>query len=88
MKRNSIKKPMSAITNNIYDSFENRICKNCIYYREDCNICDGIGWDDPDIKSNNGKGFGLQIEYIDDQGLEVRLRVDEDFGCNNFKSKK
>jgi len=46
--------------------------------------CDYVEWDDEDYPHNNSEGVGIEAYALDDSGMEVQLRVDDDFGCVKF----
>jgi len=65
---------------------EERVCKNCRYYSQGC--CEYIEYDDEEYPHDNQKGFGIVLIAPDDQGVTVEIRVDKDFGCNQFIERK
>lgn len=65
----------------------NKICKNCKYFKkyEKLTYCDLI-----EVKSlhyNDHNMAEIEVEALDDTGLEVNLIVNENFGCVLFKEK-
>lgn len=60
-------------------------CADCKF--RDGKYCDYVGWDDEDYPYNNSDGFGIEAYALDDSGMDVRLRVDDDFGCVKFVDK-
>ena len=61
-------------------------CKNCKYFNG--KYCDEIGEkDDENYPHNNHKMIGLEIYVSDDSGLDIKVRVSENFGCILYKHK-
>lgn len=70
---------------------DNKICKNCKYrkqYEGDIYYCTEIYEDDLQYPHNNNKYAGIILEALDDTGIELSLRVDDNFGCILFENKE
>ncbi len=61
------------------------LCKNCFYFRK--GECLAIEKDDMDYPHNNKFLAGIHYSVLDDSGLDINLRVSENFGCKLFKEK-
>lgn len=57
-------------------------CKDCKHF--DNGYCGIIEIDDIKYTHNNHPKVGFRVTILDDSGLDVRLRVAPDFGCNIF----
>jgi len=66
----------------LFNIIENQKCSNCKYFSN--NICSLVEIDDEYYENNF---FGLRVEVLDNQGLSVDLRVNDNFYCNCFKIK-
>jgi len=60
-------------------------CKNCKFYKN--GYCDYVDRYDEDFPHLNSSGFCIEVYALDDTGMQVDLRVDEDFGCVKFATK-
>jgi len=64
-------------------------CKTCKYF--DGKYCDELNDEDEQDKKyahNNHPMMGLEINVSDDTGLDIRTRVNENFGCVLHKPKE
>lgn len=61
------------------------LCGQCSYNKG--GYCDYIERDDNDYPHNNRDYAGIEVHAADDHGLDVQMRVSDNFGCVKFTSK-
>jgi len=81
----ALKKVIATNSTDITVIGEYSHCKNCRYY--DNRYCSIIEIDDDEYTHNNHPKAGIYVTVLDDSGLDVRLRVSPDFGCNIFQDR-